>query len=174
LPTQATKKPHCRGTQKLQYRIPLILRISNRSHFSVVPCLSPISAAAGITRQRRAKPTRVVVQRGRRSSSFRCSEVRITCNEVFRPRSRFGASMLREQGVERGGYGGRKLEPENSNRYVLGVLLNTAPGWRGPEFLWECEAPAEHGTRPSSPGGSHSRIQILLSPGRYLGGRLPP
>jgi hypothetical protein len=31
--------------------------------------------------------------------------------------------MLREQGVERGGYHGRELEPRNSNRYLLGVIL---------------------------------------------------
>jgi hypothetical protein len=111
------------GARKVPRPFPLIFRISNRGDFSVVPCFSPVSAAAGITRHRRAKPTRVVVQRGRRFSLFRCSEVRITRNEVFRPRSRLGGSMLREQGVEHGSYHGRKLEATNSNPNSLGVVL---------------------------------------------------
>src|SRR4051794_19867683 len=56
------------GTRKVPRQCPLILRISNRRHFSAVPCLSPISVTAGIARHRRAKPSRVVVKRRRRAT----------------------------------------------------------------------------------------------------------
>ena len=66
---QAAQEPRGTGRRKVPRQFPLIFRISNRSHFSAVPCLSPISATAGITRHRPAKPTRGVVQRGRRSKT---------------------------------------------------------------------------------------------------------
>src|SRR5271165_1788358 len=65
-------------------------------------------ATPRITRDRRAKPQGVVVQRRRRSSSFRSSGVSTTRNEVLRPR--IGASMLLEPGVKRGRYHDRKPE----------------------------------------------------------------
>src|SRR4051794_15626216 len=63
------------GSRKVPRQSPLIFRIANRSSLSVVACLSPISATARITRHRRAKPTRVVVQWRRRSKleSRNCS-----------------------------------------------------------------------------------------------------
>jgi hypothetical protein len=94
------------GAPKVPHRFP------PHVHCLEMQSRSQTSATSGITQRRRAKPTRVVGWLRRRSSSFRCSEVRITRKEVFGPC--IGASMLGEQGVEQGGYHGRKLESRNS------------------------------------------------------------
>jgi hypothetical protein len=101
------------GARKVPRQFPLIIRISNRSHFSAVPCLSPISAAAGITRHRRAKPTRVVLQRRRRSvhSVAPRSESHALKSSGLTLEPRCSG----KQSVEQGGNHGRRPESRNSN-----------------------------------------------------------
>jgi hypothetical protein len=85
------------GARKVPRQFPLILRISNRSYFSVAPCLSPISATAGIARHRRAKPTPVVVER--RQGASNSVATRSESHAIESYRRCIGASMRYEQDV---------------------------------------------------------------------------